>query len=186
MRLFLAINLPDEWKTLLQQPQEAIGWLGHGVRWVDPQGIHLTLKFLGDVDDEQLPVINDLLSKITANYSTIKLVISGTGVFPMVKRPRVFWAKVKAPDVLAELQSELESALTPLGFPVEDREFQPHLTLARIRDPIGKKRITGAFLKFKLSSDPFLVDRVSLIRSHLSREGAQYEEISAYPLAQSV
>ena len=125
MRLFLAINLPDEWKKLLRQPQKSIGWLGHGVRWVDPQGIHMTLKFLGDVDEKQLPAINDLLTEVAGNYSTFELVIAGTGVFPTPRRPRVFWAKVKAPDTLAELQKEIEKSLLPIGFPAEDREFQP-------------------------------------------------------------
>ncbi|MBU0690514.1 RNA 2',3'-cyclic phosphodiesterase [bacterium] len=182
MRLFIAINLPDEWKDLLALPKESIAWLGKGVRWTEPTGMHLTLKFLGDVDRDLVERINDSLRSIVDASHRFSIRIAGTGVFPNPRRPRVFWAGITAPDELTILQRKVDDAMEALGFPKEEREFRPHLTVARIKEPIGKKRITDAFLSFKMRSELFYVDHLSLMRSHLSSEGARYEELKSFTL----
>jgi 2'-5' RNA ligase len=182
MRLFIAINLPESWQDVLLEPRKSIEWLGKGIRWVELRGMHLTLKFLGDTSPRQLEEIKALLPPLVAEFEPFEMQISNTGVFPNPRRPRVYWAGVKAPQMLQHLQEKIEAAMESMGFEPEERPFHPHLTVARIKEPIGKKRSTDAFLKFHLRSDPFRVEKVSLMRSHLSREGARYEELAAFPL----
>jgi RNA 2',3'-cyclic 3'-phosphodiesterase len=183
MRLFIAINLPDEWKETLSKPMESIAWIGKGVHWVEPKGMHLTLKFLGDVEREQVDTLTDALKPIAEVNPGFHVRIAGTGAFPSPRRPRVFWAGISAPEELLHLQHRIDEATQLLGFPAEDREFKPHLTVARIKDPLGKKRITDAFLRFKIRSEPFHVECFSLMRSHLKSDGARYEELVNFPLA---
>lgn len=180
MRLFIAINLPAEWKELLTQPQESIAWLGKGVRWAEPTGMHLTLKFLGDVERDTAEKIGASLQTVARTCHPFSMRMAGTGVFPNPRRPRVFWAGITAPNELHDLQRNVEDEMELLGFPKEERDFHPHLTVARIKDPIGKKRITDAFLSFKMRSELFQVDHMSLMRSHLSSEGARYEELQVF------
>jgi 2'-5' RNA ligase len=183
MRLFIAINLPEEWKETLSKPMESIAWIAKGVHWVEPKGMHLTLKFLGDVEREQMETLTNLLKPIAESSPGFHVRIAGTGAFPSPRRPRVFWAGISAPEELLRLQRRIDEATQLLGFPPEDREFKPHLTVARIKDPLGKKRITDAFLRFKIRSETFHVKCFSLMRSHLKSDGARYEELVNFPLA---
>jgi 2'-5' RNA ligase len=177
MRLFIAIDLPDDWRRILSEPEQSIGWLGRGVKWVAPRGMHLTLKFLGEVDEKLLPGIHTGMMRACAEFAPLVIRLRGTGVFPDAKRPRVYWAGIEGPPALLSLQARLDGEMQRLGFPREDREFRPHLTLARIKDPIGKQRMTDALLSFALESEPADVREVLLMRSHLSSEGARYEAI---------
>jgi RNA 2',3'-cyclic 3'-phosphodiesterase len=177
MRLFIAIGLPDNWKEILAKPQESIAWLGKGVKWVEPRGMHLTLRFLGEVTESELPTVKTALTDACRGIEPFSMNLQDTGVFPSAKRPRVYWVGIEAPRTLMTLQSNIERAIQGIGFDPEEHPFKPHLTLARIKEPIGKDRMTDALLSFKISSDPFIVQEVLLMQSHLSREGASYEAI---------
>jgi RNA 2',3'-cyclic 3'-phosphodiesterase len=182
MRLFIAIALADEWKHVLAQPEHSIGWLGRGVSWVEPRGMHLTLRFLGECPENQVPAIEDEITECCRGIGPFTMQISGSGVFPNPKRPRVYWAGLKAPHDLIELQERLEIRMQHLGFEKEENSFKPHLTLARIKDPIGKERMTEALLSYKIESAPLTVSEILLMRSHLSPQGARYEAIRRFPL----
>jgi 2'-5' RNA ligase len=177
MRLFIAIDLPDDWRRILSEPEQSIGWLGRGVKWVEPRGMHLTLKFLGEVDEKLLPGIHTGTIAACSDAAPFTIRLRGTGVFPNAKRPRVYWAGIEGPSSLLQLQARVDSEMQRLGFPAEEREFRPHLTLARIKEPIGKQRMTDALLSYSLESEPAEVRELLLIRSHLSSEGARYEAI---------
>jgi 2'-5' RNA ligase len=180
MRLFIAIDLPEEWKSALAQVESSIGWLGRGVKWVNPHSVHLTLRFLGEASDSLLPEIENSLKAACRESEPFSMRLKGTGVFPKAKRPRVYWVGIEAPDALMQLQARIEAEMQRIGFEAEDHEFTPHLTLARIKDPIGKERITGALLDYRLESPPMPVREVRLMRSHLSGEGARYETLRTY------
>jgi RNA 2',3'-cyclic 3'-phosphodiesterase len=182
MRLFIAIGLPDSWKETLALPQASIGWLGRGVRWVEPRGMHLTLVFLGEVEEDLLPEIEKGIRDACVDTAAFSMKIRGTGTFPNPKRPRVYWAGIDAPRSLLDLQARIEDAMVELGFEKEEREFRPHLTLARIKEPIGKDRMTDALLRFRLESEPMAVTEVLLMQSHLSGDGATYEALRRFPL----
>lgn len=177
MRLFIAIDLPEEWRNVLSLPEQSIGWLGRGVKWVEPRGMHLTLKFLGEVDEKLLPGIHAGMMRACSEFAPFVIRLRGTGVFPNAKRPRVYWAGIEGPSALLELQARIDAEMQRLGFPAEEQKFRPHLTLARIKEPIGKQRMTDALLSYSLESEPSDVREVLLMRSHLSSEGARYESI---------
>jgi 2'-5' RNA ligase len=185
MRLFLAIGLPDDWKLLLAQPEASIGWLGRGVKWVNPTSMHLTLRFLGEVEDHEIPMVVKRVEPICRRFAPIEMRIHGTGVFPNVKWPRVYWAGLIVPKALLDMQHEIEEAMEDLDFEPEVQAFQPHLTLARIKEPSGKDRMTSALLNFRLDSAPITVTEVLLMRSHLSSSGAHYEPVHRFSLFQS-
>ncbi len=181
MRLFIAIALPDSWKLILALPESSIGWLGRGVKWVEPRGMHLTLRFLGEVADGDLPALESAITSAIGSTAQFTMRIHGTGVFPNPRRPRVYWAGIEAPSILMELQSRIEQQMQEMGFEKEDIPFYPHLTLARIKEPIGKERMTEALLNFRLESEPITVSELLLMQSHLSRDGAHYEAIRHFP-----
>jgi len=182
MRLFVAIDLPEEWKRILAEPEVHIGWLGRGVRWVEPRGMHLTLKFLGEVEENRLDDLDSALRAACSETSSFTMRLKNTGVFPNLKRPRIYWAGIEAPRELLDLQARVDTAMQTLGFEKDEHPFRPHLTLARIKEPVGKDRMTDALLNFRLESEPTAVREVLLMRSHLSREGARYEAIRRFPL----
>ncbi|MBK8130079.1 MAG: RNA 2',3'-cyclic phosphodiesterase [bacterium] len=183
MRLFIAIMLPDQWQVILRQPQEKIGWLGRGVKWVEPENLHLTLKFLGDTPDDLLPRIESDVEEVCRDIGPFKLAIQGVGCFPNKSRPRAYWAGLTPSKALKSLQGGIAERMDALGFEPEEKEFVPHLTVARIKEPIGKERMTQAFLNFALQSDSFTVTEVSMVKSTLRQEGPIYSVLRNFPLS---
>lgn len=182
MRLFIAIDISESWRVLLAKPQESIGWLGHGVKWVDPKGTHLTLKFLGEVAPTLLDELKERAAEACGLFPSFSIRIKGTGVFPDPKKPRIYWAGIEAPETLLDLQTEIERQMEELGFEREIRKFSPHLTLARIKVSMGKQRMTEALLNFKIESEPIAVTETVLMRSHLSEDGSKYEALAHFQL----
>jgi 2'-5' RNA ligase len=132
MRLFVAVDLPDEVRGKLADAMDVCKRLApQGVRWVRPEGIHITLKFIGHIEDARLSEFLGALAKVHCD-SPIELDVRGIGFLPNAKRPRVMWCGVIASPNLRQLAGKIESALEPLGIAREAREFTPHLTLARI------------------------------------------------------
>lgn len=141
IRAFIAIELPPAVKTELGRVAEGLGaGLPRGaVRWVRPAQMHLTLRFLGDTPAERLPDVGRALDAAAATQSPFALRLDGVGCFPNRRAPRVVWVGLAAPDggesaPLLALKAALDGALTPLGWPPEDRPFRAHLTLGRVKD----------------------------------------------------
>lgn len=136
MRAFIAIPLPEFVREQLDEEQRVLRRAAcdesQGVTWARPEGIHLTLKFLGEIAPAQVGQIRGALGPLSA-FAPFSLEIKGLGCFPTCARPRVLWAGVAAPPGLYGLAAGVESALAPLGFSPEDRRFSPHLTLARLK-----------------------------------------------------
>jgi 2'-5' RNA ligase len=188
VRSFVAIELPEELKSELIELNRLLKSGGHpGVRWVDPRGIHLTLKFLGDVAVDRLDDITAALAKATQGISSFKLEVGGLGVFPNMRRVRVAWVGLSGEvDRLRQLQQRVESSLAEIGFPAESRGFTPHLTLARVREQVSpdERQSFGHFIEstdFKARHD-IAVDTVFLMRSQLTRQGAIYSQLSSVEL----
>nr|MQY55587.1 RNA 2',3'-cyclic phosphodiesterase [Dehalococcoidia bacterium] len=136
IRAFIAIELPDPVKDSLSSLEDRLRPAEHPyVKWVDPQGIHLTLKFLGNIAADQVPRIIEAITLASQGTSPLKLQIGGLGAFPNLQRPRVIWVAVTGEvDPLIALQRGIDQALVPLGFAIEKRPFSPHLTLGRLRE----------------------------------------------------
>lgn len=117
------------------------------VRWSPPENWHITLKFLGDVEETQIEDLKAALDRASAKVEASKLRASGVGAFPEERHARVLWAGVARSQVLLDLQSEVEAECTPLGFPPEDRQFNPHITLARLRNAISVRDMISPFVR---------------------------------------
>jgi 2'-5' RNA ligase len=181
LRLFIAIEPPDSVQRKLAAMQSELKRHGSGdVKWVAPEGIHLTLQFLGAVLEERVKGIETAIAEAAAGSRPLLLEVKGAGGFPNARHPRVIWAGVSGDlQPLAALVADLGHRLAPLGFPPEDRPFSPHLTLGRARDSRGASGFAGGLAK--LSSEEgasWRASEVCLVRSVLSPGGAQYEVMS--------
>lgn len=184
IRSFIAIELPPPIRAELGSLEEKLKGGRHPfVKWVDPDGIHLTLKFLGGVDSNLVPEIIEALTRIAQPAVPFSLQLGGLGVFPGWQRPQVVWVGMGGEvDKLAGLQKDIEAALSPLGFAPESRPFRAHLTLGRLREQASPKdkHDFGAWaqsVRFerKLS---FEVKGLSLMKSQLTPGGAIYTQLA--------
>jgi 2'-5' RNA ligase len=188
VRSFIAIELSADVLRRVSALQERIvGDLPSGlVRWVRPEGIHLTLKFLGDVQADRLEVLSETLCGVCAPHAPFSLSIGGMGVFPNPRRPRVVWLGVDEPTgALSRLQRAVERDIAPLGFPTERRRFSPHLTLGRVRQgrsPAELEALGEYATRARVRVGELAVDAVYLMRSDLRPTGALYTELARCPL----
>jgi 2'-5' RNA ligase len=179
IRSFIAVKLPETVLAAIGGVQERMAACGLNVRWVTTGNIHLTLKFLGEVDEEEVDGIAAVLTEAVHGFAPLRLAPAGVGVFPSVKRARVIWVGLSGqlPE-LAALQRSIEDRLATIGYPHEKRPFSGHLTLGRVKGLIAASRLTtamGAFIDF--ASETFEVDRVVLFKSDLRPTGAAYTEL---------
>ena len=188
VRSFIAIELPADVRAGLASIEEKLKVRRHSfVKWVDPESIHLTLKFLGSVSGETIPEIVEAMSLVAQPVSPFTLQIGGTGAFPNWQRPQVVWVGVGGEmGRLTTIQRELEAALSPLGFPPESRPFSPHLTLGRLRErvtPEDRRRfgLWAQSVKFEASLS-FEVNAVRLMKSQLTSSGPIYSELALVKL----
>jgi 2'-5' RNA ligase len=183
LRSFIAIELPDLVKLALAALQLDLKKCGADIRWVKSENIHLTLKFLGNVDGKKIENIVKHMEGACADYSNFNLEISGAGVFPNIRSPRIFWAGIKVTDTLSELYREIDQKMASLGFEQEKRKFAPHLTLGRFRSVKGKAALVDKIEAHK--NDLFGeidVRTISLMKSDLSSAGAKYSRIAEVSL----
>lgn len=175
-RLFVAIDLPKALQTKLSAICRGIP----GTRWLPPNQLHLTLKFVGDVDDTLFHTIRDNLSG--NGLAPTNCFLRGIGCFPAKGRPRVIWAGVKEEEYgLTALQRRIEKDLEKRGVPLENRPFTPHITLARLKDP--PRETVSAFLSRNAEFDGgrFTVNEFHLYSSNLTPRGAIHTLERSYP-----
>jgi len=183
--MFIAVAVDEAIVARVTAVQQVLRRAAPRVSWVKPAGMHLTLKFLGDVPEAGVPPLGDALRAAVAPHVPFRLALAGTGAFPDWRRPRVVWAGVAdGAEPLAALAASVEHALAPLGLPPERRPFSPHLTLGRIKEPDG----LDALLRLAQAHgrDDFgamTVREVTLYRSDLSPQGATYTPCARAPLA---
>jgi 2'-5' RNA ligase len=188
IRSFIAIELPEEAKEGLARLRNGLERDEHKfVKWVNPGGIHLTLKFLGNIPSKRVAEVTEAIEEATQGISPFHLEISGLGAFPSLRQARVFWVGIGGEvDKLSRLQQNIDSALTVLGFVKEERSFVPHLTLARIRQGASplERRSFGELVGSTIFEDKYHVEveAVSLMRSQLTPAGAIYTCLSAVGL----
>ena len=184
IRTFIAIKLPESIISSIREIQENMRTNGLNLRWVRPENIHLTLKFLGDIKENSIENVTTAIYDSVKTYVPISLCAKGIGVFPGIKRPRVVWVGVSGQiESLLGLQKRMEEELEILGFEKEKRPFNGHLTLGRIKGRIDPKRFGDALKKYvEFTSETFCADKVILYKSELKPTGAVYTEIVNVPL----
>ncbi len=178
MRLFWAINLPEEIKERLWRIQTLLQGAGADARWVEKENLHLTVQFLGEVEVSRIDALISAARKALLTQKAFPLQLGGLGVFPDPRRPRVLWAGVAGGgNELLEIYRLIGEAMEPLGFPLPERPFSPHLTLARIRSPRGVEKL---MLRVQQLGDASTglgtvpVSSVDLMQSELTRSGPIY------------
>src|SRR5579864_3699727 len=175
LRLFVGIEFPPELKLRLSLLQSGVA----GAKWVDPGNFHLTLRFIGEVDEGVAADVDEALARLQAKRVSVQL--AGVGVFGGEKL-RTLCVGVEREPALATLQSKIELALIRAGLPPEPRKFSPHVTLARLRDPRRGElqEFLAAHAQFR--AEPLQVEAFSLIASYPTKAGSVYEDQADYSL----
>ncbi len=182
-RLFVAVLLPAEVREALASLIERGKKKGTDVRWTRKENLHITLKFLGDVRERDIPRVEKALQEAAAGAEGFRLCIRGLGAFPSEGRPRVLWAGVgEGSEELASLASRVEESLRPFGFPKEDR-FSGHVTLGRLRHPEPSPWFRGWAEEEEMQPLEVGVRRFWLMKSTLAPSGAVYEPLAGFTLA---
>ena len=181
IRAFIAIPLPREVIDLAADLQDRLREQGLRMRWVRPSAIHLTLRFLGDIDPHQVADIDKVLAATAGSTGPLGLAAKGIGVFPTVKKARVLWMGIAGETpALLTVQKDLEARLEPLGFKPEKRRFNAHLTLARAKGRLEARRLVrcmetvGGF-----EALPFTARQIVLYQSELRPDGAVYTRLAS-------
>ncbi|MCD5412413.1 MAG: RNA 2',3'-cyclic phosphodiesterase [Thermodesulfovibrionales bacterium] len=189
MRCFISIEMPVDIKRkiggIIEDVREHVGYKSKGIRWVPPQNIHLTLKFLGGARDNLIPEIEKGLSLTCMNHSQFNINIRGVDVFPSSKYPSVLWIGIDESDELKRLYLDIEESMSELGIEKESRRFSPHLTIGRIKD---KNDIEPALKELYVFKDTFFgnieVMEILLMKSILRSTGAKHLKVSVFKLSE--
>jgi 2'-5' RNA ligase len=161
----------------------ALSQSGARLRVVEPEKIHITLKFLGNVDEGVVPSIVEVMRRSVEGIESFRVHLRGSGAFPSLRAPRVLWVGVQDGEPLITLAQRLEKGLSDLGFPREKRRFTPHITVARVKGPGRRERLARIMEGYR--EEIFgeqLVEDIRLKRSQLRPEGAVYTELARVPL----
>ena len=186
MRLFVAIVPPPHALAELSAAVEPIRAAAPELRWAGRESWHLTLAFLGEVDELVLPPLTSRLGRAAGRHPDQDLAVAGAGAFPSAARARILWAGIDADQRgLAALAASVAAAARRAGAPPPDegRKYRPHLTLARCRQPENVSRLTQALASF--AGTQWTARSIHLIRSHQSSGAPQYEELAGWPLRSS-
>lgn len=184
IRAFLAADPPREVLDEIDRIQDRLRKAIQGdIRWVRPEGIHLTLKFFGAISESDVANISQAVKNTTSDVKPFTLGIRRVGAFPDVKRPRVLWLGMDGDvEILIRLQKKVDAELQTYGFEKEERSFKPHLTLARIREPRGVIGLAKIMEKSEgYAAGSFSVAGLNLFKSDLTPKGAVYTKLAYFP-----
>ncbi|MBI4495866.1 MAG: RNA 2',3'-cyclic phosphodiesterase [Deltaproteobacteria bacterium] len=184
IRSFIAIEIPPDLGEKIGEVQNLLRQTGADVKWTRPEGIHLTLKFLGERTGPELEEAAAALSPPLRERKAFPLSIRGLGVFPSPRSPRVLWARVdQGREEVSALQETIEKILAAVGFPPEDRPFTPHLTLGRMRSGQGRGALIELMERHReVVLGSFRAREVHLFRSELHPSGAVYTKLKTFVL----
>ena len=175
MRSFIAVKISSAQRNKIAELIRDFRRRDTQVKWVRPENLHVTLKFLGEVDEKILPDLYNSLEKSLTNDQIFDFNLKALGCFPNVRRPRVIWVGIdRGANNLKALAAKVDNAMAEFGFEREKRGFSPHLTIGRVRDPQGVELVTGQFEKIRFETEPCLIDEVVFFQSILKREGPTY------------
>lgn len=201
IRAFIAVELDAALRSGIGRTQDALkralAKTSPAVRlqWVRSESIHLTLKFLGSIEEQRVSEIQDALRSALQDRPAFAVVIGGIGVFPDLRAPRVLWVDISGPEhasgeqqaehAISQLAGTVDRTLATIGFPPEDRPFSPHLTLARIKESsreVGRALAESGVMTQGVTLGRLPVERIALVRSDLKPSGAVYTKLWELPL----
>lgn len=177
VRTFIAVELTPEIRGQANKLVAKLRRIVADVRWVESEDMHLTLKFLGEVDVLEIPRVCNAVTECVADLSPFELEVVGAGAFPDAERPRTVWLGVgEGTEAMVALHDRLELALAKLGFREEGRRFRPHVTLGRVRDSVPGSEFAQTLAELaEVSCGQMLVGEVTIFSSELSRHASRYE-----------
>ncbi len=179
MRSFIAIEITQEAKLAIESLQRELRRVDPAVAWTRPENIHLTLKFLGEIDEKHVPAIIEQCSGEVRGMSPFRLELSYPGVFPNLRHPRVLWVGLTGDlEPLTKLQAAIDEAMERLGFKRENTVFRPHLTIGRVRGGRNLHEMLARMEMYDLPPASFMIRDLILYQSVLSPNGSKYTEIS--------
>jgi 2'-5' RNA ligase len=183
VRLFIAIEIPENIRTAFASLLKEFRTLAPHLKWVRPENLHVTLKFLGETDPSKLGPLQGVLSGVRSS-EPVNLEFRNLGFFPNEKRPRVFWTGMEASANLKTLAADIDQAVHQLGFSLEERPYAPHLTLARISLPIFPPKLLQAINeKSGQSFGSLQASEFHLVESELKPTGAEYTTVQSFHFA---
>ena len=184
IRCFIAIEIPETIQNQLVRIQGTLRKQIQKASWVKPGNIHLTLKFLGDVDPEDLESIGQAIEEVASRHRSFSLRIGGLGAFPNFARPRVMWTGVKAGgERVSTLAQDINIALSHCGFSVDTKKFNPHLTIARLKERVDLRPYANQYRQYdRMHGAEMNVNTISLIQSQLHPTGAIYSTLQSYSI----
>ncbi|MGD0282236.1 MAG: RNA 2',3'-cyclic phosphodiesterase [Dissulfurispiraceae bacterium] len=184
MRCFIALDVSEEVRDSIGRAIEKVKDLSKGVRWVRPDHVHLTLKFLGEADDAMVLQIRERLSLVCRRHGPFALSVSGTGVFPDLRHPNILWVGMDESGPLRILNMDVGQSMAGLGFEREKKLFYPHLTVGRVKSRDSLEAVLREWSTFKDTVfGTITVGEILLMRSTLKPGGAEYSKIAGFELA---
>lgn len=189
MRAFIAIELPEETRDKLSALQQELKASGADVKWVRPENIHLTLKFLGEINEKQVELIKGIIDTAAGKRRAFRVRVSSLGAFPRIESPRVVWIDIEEGDEEVKgIAAELQENISWAGIPKEERPFSSHITIGRIRSPINRDKLVRC-LKDKTDlggkNMEFYAGKITLFKSTLTPKGPLYETLKEANLKNS-
>ncbi len=186
LRTFIAFDSPKPVREELSKLQLQLRKSNADVRWESPEKFHATIKFLGDVQEGNLPNILSKIQSVVQIYSQFEIVFKNLGCFPHRKNPRVIWVGCENADgELEVMKTQLDIELLPLGFEVENRPFHPHITLGRVKSPRGLKNLTSILESLTFQPQNAVIKEILTMKSVLKREGSEYSVLKSLQLKTS-
>ena len=184
MRLFIAIDFPDDLREALAESTRALREAAPSVRWSPAEKLHLTVKFLGQQPEEMVPRLSEALTDVAARHRQMELELAGAGAFPNFRRPRVVWIGVEPSPRLELLYHDTELACERLGFEIEGRVFRPHVTIGRVKPetPREELRALDEACRALQLQETALVETLDLVVSEPAPRGSRYRVLHAAPL----
>lgn len=188
MRTFIAIEISEDIRSILGQIQSHLKYSGADVKWVAPNNIHLTLKFLGEISENKCEEIKSILDKIGAASKPFEISVKDIGAFPKIEYPRVIWVGLdKGAKEAAALAAEIDEELSKMGFEKESRPFAAHLTIGRVRSSKNKDALKSKLTAYSLqpTAEDQAVSSVILFQSTLTPKGSIYTKLHESRLGQT-
>ncbi len=183
IRTFIALPLPDELKQYLKRLVEPIRNRQDKINWVKEENIHITLNYLGDTDPQIIEEQALRLESMLASFPVIKLGTTDTGIYPHANEPRILWVGTSPyNEALATLKEKLDNLLGHFGYNLDKRQFQPHITIARVKSISRKSSFIHDYLSAVVREIDFEIDEVKWLKSTLTPQGAEYEELKSFKL----
>jgi RNA 2',3'-cyclic 3'-phosphodiesterase len=183
MRTFIAIEIPSEVKSALAALQTELRRAGADVSWTKPENIHLTLNFLGEVDERRIGEVENICVASAAEFQPFTLGLNDTGVFPNARQPRVLWVGLAGEiGKTSEMRKRLDDGLALIGFEREEKDFRPHLTIGRVKSNRKIRELLALAGARQVPASPFVVTELVLMKSELYPAGARYTPMARAPL----